>query len=216
MKSTNTFFLSLCAVMCIAISQANAASMHLSDLLVDGETFLVGDKLFSHFTYAGTEDMPAADAINVISIQDADGNYGLRLQGGFLDLPGGSTSDALITYRVTASAPGKLISDAHLTANLVTPVGGLGTVNETFLPQLADPNDGLYVSTDTALVDWMIFDQPLKSLDVQKNVLLRAGDAAASVSFIDQTFSQVPEPTSIALAFLGFISSLVLRQRRTD
>ena len=53
----------------------------LSDLLPLGTTLDVGDKEFSEFTYFATEDMPAADAINVIPIQDLNGHLGLRFQG---------------------------------------------------------------------------------------------------------------------------------------
>ena len=119
----------------LAVSASQAATVPLSDLL-NGETFTSGDKVFSNFTYNITEDMPAADAVTVTDIRDADGNYGIRFQGGFIDRAGGTSSDALITFDVSV-APGvdRVISDAHLAANPAVFNGeGVASVTETFPP----------------------------------------------------------------------------------
>ncbi len=93
----------------------------LSDLL-DGGVLCSGDKEFSDFSYHGGGDMPAAEDIFVKAITDADGNFGIRYQGAFVDGVGGGASDALIDFKVTAP-DGKLIKDVHLAANPLV-IGG--------------------------------------------------------------------------------------------
>lgn len=211
MTITWRIFLALSVCIC-ATTNVRAATIKLSELL-GGDTVMSGDKLFSEFEYNATGDMPSAEDVNVITIQDVDGNYGVRIQGGFIDHVGGSASDALITYKVTATDPGFEISAAHLVANLVNPDGGFGSIAETFLPDKSDPNDVLYVSTDTSLVDSIKFMPPQESFMVQKNILLDAGTKAVTMSFVDQTYSQVPEPMSFILALAGIIGIVGLRRR---
>lgn len=209
----------VCAVaICLGLmlnQSAIAAPVPLSDLLADDAEITSGDKLFTDFDYAYTEDMPAADAINVIPIMDAEGNYGVRFQGGFVDLPGGSPSDALITFKVTVTDPVNEITGARLAANVVAPSGGLGSVAESFLPDITDPDDVLYVASDTTLSDTVTFMSPQKSFMVQKNILLTATPDGGHVtmSFVDQTFEQIPEPSSIVLLASSVLGLGLIRRR---
>lgn len=166
--------------------------------LENGGLLTVGDKVFSEFNYAKTEDMPTSDAVNVIPIS-AHGAFGLRFQAGFIDLPGGSPSDALITYRVSVvPGSGKLISGANLAGNPdVIGGNGLASVTETFLPTL--PMDTLTIFNNGVIADLAAsieFGQPVSTLQVQKNIIMFAGQdsVAAVMSFVDQTFPQIPEP----------------------
>jgi len=218
-----------------AVSPAAASTITLADplgldgLLEDGSV-TVGDKLFDQFAYASTGDMPDASDVNVIPIVDGDGNFGLRFQGGFVDLfdggdsDPGSPSDALISYRVTVLDPLFLISDVHLAGNptVFGPDGeesGLIGVSETFVPD--DPGTTLVIFDikpgSNQLMDWSLLAGPLRTLHVQKDILAFA-DApgnAATLSFVDQTFSQVlvPEPSTISLLALGLAAAWQLRRR---
>ncbi|MEX2168693.1 MAG: PEP-CTERM sorting domain-containing protein [Pirellulales bacterium] len=194
-------------------------SVVLADLIsgeVEGIT--VGDKHFDNFSYFSTVDMPIAANVNVIGIIDADGNYGLRFQGGFKDLfdPGGESSDSLIGFDVSVANPQThLISDVHLFGN--PSLSGSGSLNafaevvETISgafgdAQLRIQND-LNGLINAAWIDPLPF--PVATLHVIKDIQLFSTDGVrATISFVDQTFSQVviPEPSSMALLCVVFVA----------
>lgn len=192
---------------------------NLADLIANDGSVVVGDKLFDNFSYAWTGDMPDASGVNVIEYTDPDGNFGIQFQGAFIDLAGGGASDALITFDVTVLDPNMLISDAHLSGNPAV-VGGnggqsFGSVTETFLTGNANDLLVIFADEDQAqLTDWVFFDQPVSTISVQKDIILFADDdaVAATMSFVNQSFSQIPEPGSLALLGLGGLA--LLRRRR--
>jgi hypothetical protein len=189
---------------------------------------VVGDKKFTQFGYTFTGDMPDAAGVNVVPIQDDAGNFGIRFQGFFTDLAstiGGS--DVTITYKVEVTNPLKLISDAHLQGNPTLgndPQGrhGLAQVVETFLPLGELGQYTMVISDDEALptpvlTAWTYFNPPVRMLNVQKDigVLALAGHPSPSISFIDQTYSQIPEPTTIVLFSIAAIGlTWHVRQRK--
>ncbi|MGL4512935.1 MAG: hypothetical protein ACRCT8_07565 [Lacipirellulaceae bacterium] len=201
------------------VASNSNVSVKLSDLL-SGEVMgiKVGDKDFTGFSYSTIGDMPAAPDVNVLGFRDPDGNWGISLHGGFLDLPGGAPlSDAKVRFTVSVDdvglRQGYLINDAHLFVN----GAGIGpnsffAVDETFLGQ---PNVSLNAfkttlngSSETQLQDWVDFLQPVRSLVVTKDILAIAGQGSnqpARATVIDQSFSQVliPEPTAAVLGLLA-------------
>jgi hypothetical protein len=199
------------------MGSANAAIVPLSDLL-NGETIQSGDKIFSNFTYRQTGDMPIAANVNVETIQDGNGDYGLRFQGGFIDQPGGDASDALVTFDVNVANAGWLINGVSLSANPAVFAGaGLASVTETFVPTIIDDKLVVYDfgNGDDLLLDQISFATGYASLPVQKDVILHAtGDTGAvTMSFFDQTFSQVPEPSSLVLIIAGLLCLGRIRQQ---
>ncbi len=205
------------SLLCVLAGYAplSAEPIPLSDLL-DGGSIVSGDKEFSEFTYASTGDMPTADRVNVILHQDADMNFGLRFQGGFLDLPGNGASDALITYKVNVTDPGRMITGAHIAANVVSPPDGTGTITESFLPIFNATDEVLRIPTVDGLnTDSIVFPDALSELTVQKNILLSArDDGQVDMSFVDQTFEQVPEPVSAAMLIAGWLMVCCFTRRR--
>jgi hypothetical protein len=147
------------------------------------------------------------------------------LQGGFIDLPGGGASDSLVTFNVTALDPRMVISDAHLAANAALVGPGLASVTETFLPLF--PTVSLLVFDTpgaTLLTDGVVFDTPVRTLPVQKDILLYSTGEwpnFATISFIDQTFSQsidrneIAEPATISMVGLVsmFLGAIYMRRR---
>lgn len=187
----------------------------LSDL-IGGDPLTVGDKVFTGFTYLASGDVPDAGGVNVQGI-NSDGNFGLRFHGAFVDLAGGGGSDALISFTVSV-APGSpfLINDVHLAGNPDVLGGiGLASVTETFLPT---NNPSLSIFSNGSLeklMDWADLLEPVTTLQVQKDINLLAGEgsAGATISFIDQTFSQIPEPTGLTLLGVLGLIGMGLRRR---
>ncbi|MBN2293621.1 MAG: hypothetical protein JXM70_14425 [Pirellulales bacterium] len=202
--------------------------------LIGGETITSGDKLFDEFSYVPTGDMPAASLVAVTTITDTFGNFGISFSGNFVDhfsSPGGS--DALIRFRVTALDENKLISDVHLAGNPHAVDDASMEVVESFLGSDPSGNGGPEVklsiyhitagtnpSGNERLVDSLVFDKLYRSILVQKDIAALAlnDNALASLSFVDQTFSQVtiPEPTSIVflISGVGLIACCVRRRKR--
>ena len=95
--------LALAAVACLSATPASAAlvnltpaagatnsqtSVTLASLQVGQDMgIVVGDKIFTGFSYSRVGDMPAATDVNVLGFRDVDGNWGVTFQGAFLDLP---------------------------------------------------------------------------------------------------------------------------------
>lgn len=238
MKAT----LGLAACLGVAISSASAAlidltptggasnsanSVSLADL-IGADGIAVGDKEFTGFSYSDIGDMPSAADVEVLGYRDASGNWGISFHGAFLDLPGGSFSDALVRFmvnvRAAEAAQGWRISDAHLA------IGGANTggdesafiVDESF----AENNTLLeaYVTTIGAgpqqnkLTDSGVF-APVVKLNVTKDILAvaAAGNALpARATVIDQSFSQtqIPEPTTVALLGLSGLALVGVTRRR--
>ena len=211
-------------------SANSATSVKLSDLIagtngIDGIT--VGDKQMDGFVYSPIGDMPPASAVDVLGYQDPAGNWGISFHGSFLDLPGGGISDAMLRFVVNidpvALRQGYRITDAHLNLNGV----GVGTpdsgffVDESFTP---DSSQTLhtFMSTfpggTTKLSDSTIFNPPLTTLHVTKDILAIASSASgqpARATVIDQSFSQtIPEPASLILTLVGLIGFVGYRRKR--
>lgn len=189
---------------------------------------IVGDKVFTGFSYSRIGDMPVANDVLVLGFKDPDGNWGVSFHGTFVDLPGGSFSDALIRFQVEVDAEaaqqGWQISDAHLF------VGGVGagdesffTVDETFLGKNETLN--AYYSTlgpgvNSQLSDSTIFTTPVTKLNVTKDIFASAaagGFLPARATVIDQSFSQtlIPEPATLALAGMSGLAMVAIRRRQS-
>lgn len=211
----------------VVCSPVFADTVLLVDLLPDGEYIDSGDLRFDNFQYRATGDMPSAGNINVTTMTDQYGHYGISFQGGFIDLFGGGASDSLIEYRVTSLDENKMISDAHIVGNPYAVGRASMSVLETFL--VAIPDKEMFIRhdmTDPApdpskqRMDSVIFDDIYRSLNVQKDILALASEVGseAYLSFVDQSFSQVtiPEPSSVAflLSGIGLLACCVRRRGR--
>jgi PEP-CTERM motif len=67
------------------------------------------------------------------------------------------------------------------------------------------------------LLDWALLTEPVQTLHVQKDIVALADHrgTAATLSFVDQTFSQVavPEPSTIRLLTIGIALIWGLRRK---
>jgi hypothetical protein len=184
--------------------------------LVNGQDLIVGDKEFSGFSISGNYQ---ADQVNVTPIQE-NGNFGIRFTGAFVS--GGQPEDMSLVYQVSVTNSMNLISAANLDFNGAVTFGtGLAQVVE----QVFTNNDQLagqmqvFISATTNQVSQLSASLPISPpqpfLTLSKDVLLYAElPAFASISDIDQTFTQVPEPSTIVLAAAGLSALFLVRRRR--
>ena len=209
MKLLFSFAATLAIVFC---SPAVAETISLEELTSDGRSITSGDKLFDQFDYEATGNMPSAEFVSVSTFTDEDGNWGITFQGGFLDRPGNGQSNATISYQVTVLDTTKEISAAHIFGYPSVIGGGYGTmkVTETFPEDV--PAESLIIhhvspGGGLQLVDSANFANHYTTLHVRTDIHADAHDgSAASMSAIDQTFSQVlvPEPSVAVILITGF------------
>ncbi|HMO83477.1 MAG TPA: PEP-CTERM sorting domain-containing protein [Lacipirellulaceae bacterium] len=186
----------------------------------------VGDKEFTGFSYSRIGDMPPSDNVRVLGFRDSGGNWGISFHGAFLDLPGGSFSDALIRFMVNVAEAEAAAGWRINGANLFIGGAGAGGPDSAFIvDESFQENDVLleaYVTTLGGAQQAKTSDSatfaPVVKLNVTKDILAiaAAGNSLpARATVIDQSFTQIPEPTSLALlGMTGLAMVSVVRRRR--
>jgi hypothetical protein len=213
-----------CVFTVMSGEQARADS--LSDLIANHGSVRVGNLVFDQFSYSGTGQMPLASNVNVTATVDASGNAGLRFSGGFTDASDGpnatqQASDALVTYRVTASGLG--LDNIHLSGNpqIVGPGDGVMSVTESFQagnqPIQLEIHDVVNNGVSSLKLQDSALFPPVPSLQVvTKDIFALNLGGFPTESIINQTFSTtaIPDPASIFLVGLGFAVLAGHRWRR--
>jgi hypothetical protein len=190
---------------------------------------VVGDKLFSNFVYSWTNNMPAPANVNVVALSSG-GDFGIRFQGSFGDLPdigAQVASDASISFTVSVLDTDFEIKGANLASAIFldpnTP-GSFGSIDESFLGNTPTTTDLLHVFNSTLgaggsqFEDSVVFATPYSVLNVQKDIFALSAALAVQpvrMTIIDQLFPQdpiVPEPSSIAL-LLGSVAMMGAQRR---
>jgi hypothetical protein len=181
--------------------------------LTNDQTIVVGDKAFTDFSITGSFD---ASQVNVTPIEES-GNFGIRFSGALVSA--GNPMDLTLGYQVSVTNSLNLISAANLLFNGQVVGGtGLAEVVEQVFTNNSDFYGQMFVfasqSTNQLFASLPIVP-PQTELSINKDVLITATlPAFSSISTIDQTYTQVPEPSAIALAAAGFTGLLLLRRRR--
>jgi len=206
-------------------TRADVSDPSLQDLITGGGSLTVGNLVFSQFGYApASGDFPLASNISVGQIPpsgtDAFGNFGIRFGLAGFDTPNTTATDFILTYTVTA--PSSLLTDIHLVSNLSiagTPAAGdhpFGNIVETIRaagnPQIAQINNSV-TATSSSLSSQATFNPagPYTTIFVTKDVeLFSTPGAITTLSFINQAFSQVPEPSAWLLTGLELSCGCVL------
>ncbi|HTI50693.1 MAG TPA: hypothetical protein VL475_07075 [Planctomycetaceae bacterium] len=218
------FFIAFIAGVVLAVTPALSYATFLPvgssvtlDQLVAGGTLTVGDKLFDHFSYSKTGDMPAAGGVTVQGIVDSAGNYGILFTGTFQDLFGGGASDALIKFFVTVLDPTRQIVGANLFGDPTVTGTGLASLTETFVPLAGSMH--IYDNTTHTGIDTASssVNPSQAQISVQKDILAFANsdNSIAGFTFVGQTFVQTPLPGSLVLLLTGGLTLVpICRMRR--
>jgi hypothetical protein len=184
--------------------------------ITNGESLVVGNLLFSNFSVSGS--LPLSD----LDVTAAPfGQEGIQFSIPLLALGGSSSNvvsqDELINYTVTTLNGQALITDAEL--NQVGGIigNGLGWISELVsgsggsLGQLQTYDE---VTTSNSLSS--VTFTPQSELFLSKDILVAAScDGSATITGTDQLFSEVPEPSAMALCFAGLAGVWFLRRRQS-
>jgi hypothetical protein len=245
MKLRNTLTtVALSAAMAV-LAQVQTAQAAFTDNLLDlqtsGGTLSIGDKIFSGFSFteSGLVGFNASTII-VTASEDAGGVYYLNFSGN-MQVFGTATAsaDLKLNYTVTATAGSINSIDQLYTGGAL----GLGTllINETAAsgaptahsqlsasffgpPDYSDPNifpNGPLTAFDLGEGDLLSIIPAQATLQVTKDIAfgILAPGGLVTVSSVEQSFHQVPEPTTMivgALLLLPFGASTlrILRKSR--
>ena len=230
----------------IQTAQAILSSGTLADLAAAGGSIGIGDKIFSGFSFnaSGLSGFDAS-AITVIATIGPGGvdylTFGGNIQlAGLSSGPAGSflaSADLLLGYSVTATHGAISMIDQRYTggetygsllvSETATSAGAPTVHSQLSVNDVSDPNTYPGGNPfDVGEHDLLLVVPPQTTLDVVKDISFDIFNGApgtvsqVSISSVQQSFHQVPEPTTIiagALLLLPFGASTlrILRKNRT-
>lgn len=184
-----------------------------------GYSCQIGDLLFSNFTYtASGTNIISANQITVDTV--STGNLGLSFHAPWT-AAGSATSDGTIDFSVTALSGGNVIEDFGLAQTSGVSGSGSASVAENGCgpaPCLAT-GGSIYLltfqDTDARMAQGETTFAPYNSVSVEKDISVDGGGGFASLSVVQDTFSQdAPEPLSMGLLGGGLTLLGLARWRR--
>ncbi len=189
-----------------------------------GGAILIGDKLFDDFTYVTsdstglTNNLLPAGAISLGALSNSVG-FGLSFNAPFFTAQN-IQKDFVITYSVTVTNAPLLISDVHLDYNGAFVGNGFSIVTETVFDAGGIGGNLLgqiNVHNPPPLMSTNLFLNPAQpKLFIQKDIQLLSfsNNDIATISVVNQVFSQIPEPSTITLAAGGLAGLWHWHRRR--
>jgi len=184
----------------------------------DGTTLTIGDKTFGDFSYSDS-GLTGFDPTQVtVTASETSGIYYLTWQGTFEAV--NTIGDMALGYTVTAS--GGLISAIDLSYGGQL-LGGNGLIGVTELAQepsgytLGDIQLNSSVSSPGAFANSGAVNLPSAQpvVDVTKDISFVAPGGAIELLQVEQSFEQIPEPTTVSLLLLPFAAGVVRIFRKT-
>jgi hypothetical protein len=204
---------------------AAADPITMADLLA-GATIVVGDKEFYGFyNYSSIATGPGATPVDpaqigVLPVIEGS-EMGIQFQSSNFFASTGQSQDTYFDFfvRILPGYEGWLISDNTLKMTGSWTGTGRASIAEVVrtADQLVSLADKLVVVDQTMShsVDHKIFAFPVPAIHVAKDIGVVGGaDGSAFVSDFSQTFSQVPEPVTLALLALGGLGTILGRKRK--
>lgn len=227
-----------------AFDLTNGGNVQLSTLLADpnvdpalGTFVIVGDKEFYNFRKYSSEKFDVTDPQNptplpaanpaLISVVGLPGlsEEGIRFQSiqNQWKVSANQAMDTSFIYSVISTV-GQLMDDITLTTGGAATYNGGWVVDETVSSSafaenfaMTNPPPG---PDDVISSVHKVFPTPVPSVDVLKDISLDGGNIVgtsfASITFVDQTFSQVPLPAAAwaGLVLLGGLGLNKVRRNR--
>lgn len=188
-----------------------------------GYSCQIGDLLFSNFTYTASGTNPISAGQITVDTVTNDG-VGLSFHAPWT-AGSGMTSDGTIDFTVTVLSGGGLIEDFGLAQTSGTAGDGTASVAERGCgPAPCDATGGsIYVltfqdntSSGTDAQGETTFSG-YDSVSVEKDISVDGNTGFATISVVQDTFSQVPEPLSMGLMGGGLaLIGLVGFRRRSQ
>ena len=225
MKFRPAYWTSAVVAAAFAVFANNAYSqtqVSLESLLSPGTTFTSGDLLFSDFTASQVGNV-SVDLNSVFVVQETGG---ILFQSGNWSFGGAGVSyDLALGFDVT-TIDGTVLNG--LSSTITGNAGGDTTGGHSVLTETAQTASAATLGTMSVYVNYpvtgitllnnsMTFDpQPVLVINKDFSMTTDAGDAAAqiSVSHFDQTFTTVPEPSSLAFGIIGGLGMLLVFRRK--
>jgi hypothetical protein len=228
----------IATVLCVILPTTVGSQPVTLDDLFGGETLLVGDKLFSDFELVENRSRAASDPLTttVDGFVSGTGLVGLRFNGVVNDslvATGNELIDFTFRFKVRSLDDLAPIKDVGLDLTIFDPHDILD-VSEFVFEEGGNPlfdSFGFNAVNPQQTSDETEF-APRETIEVQKSIVLGGGfkfdeegdpvldeegnlvGATSSITTMEQTFSQVPEPGTLGLLTLGGLAALGVRRHR--
>jgi PEP-CTERM motif-containing protein len=212
----------------------SGGSINFSNLVTSALYVQVGDKLFGNFSFQylstdtnASEKLVPADL--ALSALDNQVGFGISIQSAGFSAEGMDTKDIDLSFSVQVTGSPDLISGVDLSVNGgATGMGEAGVTENIYTHGIGAGNiANLFANIDASSAtpeDSVTFSQPQAMIWVEKDLSVSGdpdgtacGNPASNyaiISIVDQTFAQVPEPSTWALLGAGLAGLLILRRRK--
>jgi hypothetical protein len=183
-----------------------------------GYSCTIGDLLFSNFSYTASGTNPISAGQITVDTVTNDG-LGLSFHAPW-SAAAGMTTDGTIDFTVTVLGGGSLLEDFGLAQTSGVSGDGSASVAENGCgpaPCLAT-GGSIYVLTfqdsGARSAQGETTFSPVNSVEVEKDISVNGNTGFATISVVQDTFSQVPEPISMGLMGGGLALLGLVRLRR--
>ena len=201
---------------------APGQTINLATVINSNLTLQIADKQFGNFAFdwvGGALNLYSSNLV-ITALSNAVG-FGVQFTQP-LTLVGQGTDDFTLEYSALVTAPGYYIDDIDLAITGSASGGGVGSVGETVYSggfgtnqvgelEAFTPNAGPEQATNNIV-------PPQTEIWVEKDVVVACSTnnpfAIASISIIDQTYSEIPEPSTALLVGVGVLGVVAVNRRR--
>ena len=204
---------------------APGQSINLATVINSNLTLQIADKQFGNFWFNYSDNIGYAQGIlyssnvTITALSNIIG-FGISLTEPY-SLLGVGTRDFVLHYTALVTAPNYYIDDIDLAVTGTDGnfgegslaenvfIGGFGATSVGKIQAFTSTNWGP-ISAQANIVP------PQTELWVEKDVILQGSQnySSASISEIDQTYSEIPEPSTVFLVGVGVLGAVAVIRRR--